>query len=99
VSCIVSNRKSARLHSPGSLVIAFIFPGQGSQQVGMGKALADRFPVARHTFEEADEAFAAANVEAGLPWPERSRGQTRLQTRRLSTICWEGPESDLQLTE
>jgi [acyl-carrier-protein] S-malonyltransferase len=57
----------------------------------MGKALADRFPVARHTFEEADEAFAAANVEAGL--------QTRLQTRRLSTICWEGPESDLQLTE
>jgi len=57
----------------------------------MGKALADRFPVARHTFEEADEAFAAANVEAGL--------QTRLQTRRLSTICWEGPETDLQLTE
>jgi [acyl-carrier-protein] S-malonyltransferase len=33
---------------------AFIFPGQGSQQVGMGKALADKLPVARQTFQEAD---------------------------------------------
>jgi [acyl-carrier-protein] S-malonyltransferase len=65
----------------------------------MGKTLADRFPVARDTFEEADRAFAragdAGRVEAGLPWPEQGRGQTRL----LSTICWEGPEQDLQLTE
>ena len=61
----------------------------------MGKALADQFPVARQTFEEADRAFAAVNVEAGLSWPEQSRGQTRL----LSKICWEGPEPDLQLTE
>jgi [acyl-carrier-protein] S-malonyltransferase len=33
---------------------AFIFPGQGSQQVGMGKELADTLPVAREVFEEAD---------------------------------------------
>lgn len=33
---------------------AFIFPGQGSQQVGMGKELADSTPVARDVFEEAD---------------------------------------------
>src|SRR5882724_335027 len=33
---------------------AFIFPGQGSQQVGMGKELADTLPVARQVFEEAD---------------------------------------------
>jgi [acyl-carrier-protein] S-malonyltransferase len=33
---------------------AFIFPGQGSQQVGMGKALAETHPVARQVFEEAD---------------------------------------------
>jgi [acyl-carrier-protein] S-malonyltransferase len=36
---------------------AFIFPGQGSQYPGMGKELADGFPVARQTFEEADDAL------------------------------------------
>ena len=36
---------------------AFIFPGQGSQSVGMGKALADDFPEARAIFEEVDEAL------------------------------------------
>lgn len=34
---------------------AFVFPGQGSQLAGMGKALASAYPVARETFEEADE--------------------------------------------
>lgn len=38
-------------------MIAFIFPGQGSQKVGMGKALADAFPVCRETFDEADAAL------------------------------------------
>ncbi|HEV2401232.1 MAG TPA: ACP S-malonyltransferase [Candidatus Sulfotelmatobacter sp.] len=37
--------------------IAFIFPGQGSQVVGMGKDLVEKYPVARQTFEEADEAL------------------------------------------
>ena len=36
---------------------AFIFPGQGSQSVGMGKALAESSNVARHLFEEVDEAL------------------------------------------
>lgn len=36
---------------------AFIFPGQGSQSVGMGKALAEASNVARHLFEEVDEAL------------------------------------------
>ena len=36
---------------------AFIFPGQGSQYPGMGKDLADTFPVARQIFEEADDAL------------------------------------------
>lgn len=38
-------------------MIAFIFPGQGSQKVGMGKALAEAFPICRQTFEEADAAL------------------------------------------
>lgn len=36
---------------------AFVFPGQGSQSVGMGKALADAFPAAREVFEEVDDAL------------------------------------------
>lgn len=36
---------------------AYVFPGQGSQYVGMGKALAERYPVAKRTFDEADEAL------------------------------------------
>jgi [acyl-carrier-protein] S-malonyltransferase len=58
-------------------VIAFLFPGQGSQKVGMGRALVEAFADARQTFEEADAAFAGP----------------------LSTLCFEGPEDQLTLTE
>tara|TARA_R110000787_G_scaffold20580_11_gene61136 strand:+ start:3413 stop:4351 length:939 start_codon:yes stop_codon:yes gene_type:complete len=37
---------------------AFVFPGQGSQSVGMGKALADASPVARELFQEVDDALS-----------------------------------------
>ncbi len=56
--------------------IAAVFPGQGSQKVGMGKALAEAFPESRAAFDEADAALGFA----------------------LSRLCFEGPESDLQLT-
>jgi len=36
---------------------AFVFPGQGSQTVGMGHDLAEAFPVAREVFEEVDDAL------------------------------------------
>jgi [acyl-carrier-protein] S-malonyltransferase len=39
------------------MAIAFVFPGQGSQAVGMGKELAAAFPAAREVFQEIDEAL------------------------------------------
>ncbi|MEE4209234.1 MAG: ACP S-malonyltransferase, partial [Parvularcula sp.] len=38
--------------------LALIFPGQGSQKIGMGKDLAENFPIARAVFEEVDEALS-----------------------------------------
>jgi [acyl-carrier-protein] S-malonyltransferase len=58
-------------------VRAFIFPGQGSQSVGMGKAFAEAFASAREVFDEVDDALR----------------------QRLSRLMWEGPPSDLELTE
>ncbi|MCX7373920.1 MAG: ACP S-malonyltransferase [Alphaproteobacteria bacterium] len=37
--------------------VAFVFPGQGSQAPGMGRDLADAFPIARETFQEVDDAL------------------------------------------
>jgi [acyl-carrier-protein] S-malonyltransferase len=39
------------------MAVAFVFPGQGSQAVGMGKALAETFPAARAVFDEVDDAL------------------------------------------
>jgi [acyl-carrier-protein] S-malonyltransferase len=50
--------------------IAFLFPGQGSQAVGMGKELADRYPVARQTFEEADQALGYKLSQLCFEGPE-----------------------------
>ncbi len=41
-------------------MIAFVFPGQGSQAVGMGRALAEAYPICREAFEEADAALGFA---------------------------------------
>jgi [acyl-carrier-protein] S-malonyltransferase len=56
---------------------AFVFPGQGSQAVGMGRGLADAFQAARDLFAEVDETLS----------------------QPLSRLMFEGPESDLTLTE
>jgi len=50
--------------------IAFLFPGQGSQAVGMGKELAEKYPLARQTFEEADDALGYRLSQICFEGPE-----------------------------
>jgi [acyl-carrier-protein] S-malonyltransferase len=49
---------------------AFVFPGQGSQAVGMGKDLADAFPAAREVFQEVDEALKQNLTKLMFDGPE-----------------------------
>jgi [acyl-carrier-protein] S-malonyltransferase len=50
--------------------IALLFPGQGSQSIGMGKDLFDKYPIARQTFEEADDALGYKLSQLCFEGPE-----------------------------
>src|SRR5712671_1024462 len=50
--------------------LAFLFPGQGSQAVGMGKELAANYPTAKQTFDEADEALGYKISQLCFEGPE-----------------------------
>ena len=56
--------------------IAFLFPGQGSQSIGMGRELAEQFPVARQTFEEADKALGFSISRLCFEGPEEDLRKT-----------------------
>ena len=50
--------------------LAFVFPGQGAQKVGMGKDFYDRYDVAKRLFKEADEALGYSIREMCFEGPE-----------------------------
>ena len=56
--------------------LAFIFPGQGSQQVGMGAELAQNYPIADATFEEADAALGRGLKQLCFEGPEADLKET-----------------------
>ena len=65
--------------------VAFLFPGQGSQAVGMGKELASNYPVARRTFEEADEALRYKLSEVCFEGPEEKLKLTEITQPAILT--------------
>jgi [acyl-carrier-protein] S-malonyltransferase len=66
--------------------IAFLFPGQGSQAVGMGQALIDAFPVAKAVFDEADDALSEKLSQTILEGPEDALKRTANTQPAMLTV-------------
>jgi [acyl-carrier-protein] S-malonyltransferase len=67
-------------------VIALLFPGQGSQKVGMGRALAETFPVCRDTFAEADAALGEPLSRLCFEGPEQQLTLTENTQPAILTV-------------
>jgi [acyl-carrier-protein] S-malonyltransferase len=65
--------------------LAFVFPGQGSQVVGMGKDLAEKYPIARQTFEEADDALGYKISKLCFEGPEEELRMTEVTQPAILT--------------
>ncbi len=66
--------------------IALLFPGQGSQSVGMGKDLAEKYPVAKQAFEEADEALGHKLSKVCFEGPEDQLRLTEITQPAILTV-------------
>jgi [acyl-carrier-protein] S-malonyltransferase len=64
----------------------FLFPGQGSQFAGMGKSLADRYPIARQAFEEADASLGCSLSRLCWEGPEEELKRTENTQPALLTV-------------
>lgn len=83
---------------------AFIFPGQGSQQVGMGKALAEASTVAREVFQEVDEALGQHLFRIMCDGPESDltlteNAQPAIMANAIATLRVLEKEGGLKLAE
>src|SRR5689334_24317708 len=65
--------------------VACRFPGQGSQEAGMGKELSALYPVARHTFQEADEALGFSISNLCFEGPEDQLKMTEITQPAILT--------------
>jgi len=65
--------------------IAFLFPGQGSQAVGMGKELCEKYSIARQTFEEADAALGYKLSQLCFEGPEEQLRLTEITQPAILT--------------
>jgi [acyl-carrier-protein] S-malonyltransferase len=66
--------------------LAFLFPGQGSQAVGMGRDLHEKFTIARQTFEEADEALGFSISKLCFEGPEDQLKLTEFTQPAIFTV-------------
>jgi [acyl-carrier-protein] S-malonyltransferase len=74
------------MNTSAPLKIAFLFPGQGSQAVGMGRELASLYPVARQTFDEADAALGYKLSEICFEGPEDRLRLTEVTQPAILTV-------------
>ncbi len=84
------------------MAVAYVFPGQGSQAVGMGKALAETYPVARAVFDEVDDALGEKLSELIFGGPAETlmlteNTQPALMTVSLATLRVLESEAGLDL--
>ena len=83
---------------------AFLFPGQGSQSVGMGKALADASAVAREVFQEVDEALGQSLYKLMTEGPEdqltlTENAQPAIMANAIATLRVAEKEGGIRLAE
>jgi len=83
---------------------AFIFPGQGSQSVGMGKVLADASPVAREVFQEVDEALGQSLFRLMTEGPDEAltlteNAQPAIMANAIATLRVLEREGGVRLAE
>ncbi len=77
---------SSETTTPTTPTIALLFPGQGSQTVGMGRALYEAYPAARAVFEEADEALGFALSKVIFEGPEETLKLTEHTQPAILTV-------------